>query len=113
MEDFIIKNLGMMGRLISWSKSSYRDKHPDNIVVFNANICVGLEKIWFGDIDVTLSKDKLIEISKEINDVVFVLSEMDGRFENENEPRINNYIVKFNPDGTYNIHDRLKKYYTL
>lgn len=113
MEEIVSKFLGWPGNLLSWSKSGYRDKYPDNLVVFNANVCVGLEKIWYGDLDITISKDTLVNLSKELNDVVFVLYEMDGRFDNEVDPKIDKYVVKFNPDGTYVIHDRLKEYYTL
>jgi hypothetical protein len=113
MEEIVLNYLGWNGKMISGSKSGYRDNHPDNLVVFNANVCVGLEKVWYGDLDITLSKDTLINLSKELGDVVFVLYEMDGRFGYESDPKIDNYVVKFNPDGTYVIHDRLKDNYSL
>lgn len=113
MEEIVMNFLGYPGHLLSMSKSGYRDSHPDNLVVFNGNICVGTEKVWFGDIDVTLSKDTLFDLSKELNDVVYVLTEMDGRFGNEEEPKIQNFMAKFNPDGTYELHPRLKEHFTL
>lgn len=73
------------GRLISGSKSFYREKNPDNEVYFNANIFVlGEGKIWYGDIDVTLERESLEEIAREIGKDLFILRESDGRFQNEN-----------------------------
>lgn len=111
MEEILIKHLGYYGAMISGSKSGYMTRNPKNLAIFNANVCVGLEKVWWGDIDITLSKDNLINLAKELNDVVFVLYEMDGRFENEDEPLINNYVIKFLPDGTFKINEKFEKYY--
>lgn len=111
MEEILFDHLGFNGAMICGSKTMYRNAFPNNLTVFNANVCVGLEKVWWGDLDVTISKDKLISLSKVLNDVVFVLYEMDGRFENEDEPLINNYVVKFSPDGTYQLGERLNEYY--
>jgi hypothetical protein len=74
------------GRLISYSKSSYRKRFPENEVYFNGNIFTKeLGKVWWGDIDLTVSSDILQEIANEIQMDLFVLSEMDGRFENEDK----------------------------
>lgn len=113
MEEILIKHLGYPGAMISASKSGYRDRRPKNLVIFNSNVCVGLEKVWWGDIDITLSKDNLIGLSIELNDVVFVLYEMDGRFENEESPLITNYVAKFLPDGTYSLHENIKNKYDI
>ncbi len=72
------------GRMLSFSKSGYRDKFPDNEVYFNANIFVlGEGKIWYGDIDVTKEKEQLENVAREIGKDLYILREMDGRFENE------------------------------
>lgn len=72
------------GRMISYSKSMYRQKHPENEVYFNANIFTLNEgKIWYGDIDVTLDREILQRISDSIGTDLFILRELDGRFENE------------------------------
>ena len=105
--------LGYPGRMISGSKSGYRERYPSNLVIFNANVCVNGEKVWFGDIDVTLSKDDLIELSISLKEDVYILYEMDGRFENEENPKIDRYVVKFNPDGTYELGKYIKNYYSL
>ena len=44
--------------------------------------------------------------------MVYVLYEMDGRFENEENPLIDRYVVKFSPDGTYEVNERYKEYFT-
>ena len=105
--------LGMNGRMISHSKSGYIEKNPDNIVVFNANVCIRTGKIWYGDIDVTLSKKNLIDLSSFIDEEIYVLYEMDARFENEESPLIDQYVVKFSPDGSYELKDSLKEYKSL
>lgn len=66
--------------MISGSKSLYRREHPNNDVVFNANIIHHSEgKIWFGDLDLTLDDEKLKAIAGRIGEFC-VLREMDGRF---------------------------------
>ncbi len=113
MGQLIEKMLGIPGKLISFSKSLYKERYPKNIVVFNGNVCTKENKIWYGDLDITLCKDKLIELSKELNETIYILYEMDGRFENENNPLINNYLIKFNPNGSWEINEKYKKYYNL
>lgn len=112
MEEIAVKHLGYYGAMISGSKSGYTSRNSKNIAVFNSNVCLETKKIWWGDLDLTLSKDKLVELSKELNDVVYVLYEMDGRFENEENPLIDRYVVKFSPDGTYEVNERYKEYFT-
>ena len=73
------------GRMIGFSKTEYRYENPDNKVLFNANIFIeGIGKVWYGDLDLTLSKRALTEIATELNSTLYILSELDGRFENEN-----------------------------
>jgi hypothetical protein len=65
MENSFIKEGLDTGRIIAFSKSTYRDKYPDNEIYFNANIFVlGEVKIWYGDIDITKEKEQL---EKELN----------------------------------------------
>lgn len=83
MEIFTKNNL-VSGRMISASKSEYRERYPDNKVVFNANIfLLGEGKIWYGDLDITRDIDKLESVAKELGKDIYILREMDGRFENE------------------------------
>lgn len=98
------KILGMNGRMISGSKSGYLNHYPKNLAVFNANICTKNEgKIWYGDIDLTLDRDKLSELAKSLENEVYVLYEMDARFENEASPKLENAVVVFKKDGSWKI----------
>ena len=84
---------GHCGRLLSQSKSAYWGKHPTHTVVFNSNLCTKkLGKIWFGDIDVTLEKDKIDTLAKRLDAKVYVLYEMDARFENEKKPLLDRAV---------------------
>jgi len=75
----------MMGRMLSGSKSLYWGKHPDNNVVFNGNVVIENHgKVWYGDLDVTLEEDKLQAVANELCRDLYILSEHDARFENEN-----------------------------
>ena len=72
-------------RMISYSKSIYRQRNPDNEVYFNANIFVlGEGKVWLGDLDVTKDRETLQKIATEIGKDLYIVRELDGRFENEN-----------------------------
>jgi hypothetical protein len=69
-------------RLISGSKSGYRKRFPDHEVYFNANIFTENGKIWHGDLDLNLDSEKLQNLANELQTDLYILSEMDGRFEN-------------------------------
>jgi len=104
--------LGPSGRLISGSKSTYRIMNPNNLIVFNANIFTeDLEKIWYGDLDLTLDKTKLQEIAFLLNKTIYILYEMDGRFENEYDPIIENYVLKLKPNKECELNPMTKKYF--
>lgn len=101
-------HLGMSGRMISFSKSGYIQRHPKHVVIFNSNICTEGGKIWQGDIDVTLAKEALSDLAQEIGSKVYVLYEMDGRFENEYSPKLDRAVVTFFSDGTYLLNKDLQ-----
>lgn len=87
------KNLGL-GRMISWSKSTYRKMNPDNIVIFNANIFTEEDgKIWFGDLDVTLDADTLKSLSKQMGKKLYILSEHMGRWSNSDVDLGKSYFI--------------------
>lgn len=76
--------LGPCARLVGMSKTDYRNRHPDHKVYYNANIFTQEDgKIWFGDIDLTLDEKNLKQLSVELDKEIFLMREMDGRFENE------------------------------
>jgi len=109
--------LGHLGAMISGSKSGYSRNYPDNFPVFNSNIIAvkgdSVEKIWFGDIDVTKSAEKLEKLAIEVEADIYVLREMDARFENENKPRLENFSFKVTPTGERALGQFEKKYYNL
>jgi len=75
------------GRMISSSKSGYWKKHPNNLIVFNANIIISnIGKVFYGDIDITLDEKALKKVAKCIDQTLYVLREMAGRFGAENRP---------------------------
>ena len=66
------------GRMISWSKSGYREKHPENEVYFNASIFILSEgPTWFGDLDLTKDRPMLQEISTKLGKSLYILRESD------------------------------------
>lgn len=90
--------LGHPGRMISGSKSGYIRQFPNNRPVFNANVCVESGKIWHGDLDLTLDGDKLQQLTNELDERVYVLYEMDARFENEESPLLDQAIETYEPN---------------
>lgn len=84
MERAFESNGYRLGRMIGYSKSGYLEKFPDNEVYFNSNIfSLGEGKLWYGDLDITRDRENLEKIASEIGKDLYVLREMDGRFENE------------------------------
>jgi len=87
VERIFAENGLMIGRMITGSKSGYREIYPDHEVVFNANIVTESRgKCWFGDLDFFDDSNKLQEIAKILKEPLYVLCEMDARFGNENKP---------------------------
>jgi|AACY02.5.fsa_nt_gi hypothetical protein len=110
IQEILTTSLGWPGRMISGSKSGYRNTNPKNFAIFNANICTRAGKVWFGDIDLTLQKAKLQEIAQSLNETLYVLYEMDARFENENSPLLEKAAATFLPDGTVEVKPDLVQY---
>ena len=86
--------------MVCGSKSMYSEWNPEHIVVFNSNVCT-LEdgKIWYGDIDITVDADKLTMLAKQLDRTVYVLYEMDARFDHEDKPLFNNAVFFHNADA--------------
>jgi hypothetical protein len=106
MKKIAEEKLGHAGRLIAGSKSGYYSAYPENVPIFNSNVVVKtgafggtVEKIWHGDLDLTKDCQKLRKLSDAIEKPVFVITEMDGRFENEENPLINQYIAEITKDS--------------
>ena len=84
---------GYYGRLISQSKTRYRERYPDHLIVFNSNLCTKeYGKFWFGDIDVTKDRDKLENLADTLKISIYVLYETDARFEFENNPQFDKAV---------------------
>jgi len=89
-------NFERMGRMISGSKTSPKG----HVCVFNANVCTKSKgKIWYGDIDLTDDADALRALANREGETVFVLREMDARFQNEANPLFEKAVAKYQPDG--------------
>jgi hypothetical protein len=83
--------LGRCGRMLSSSKTGI----PGHLTVFNANVCTKAGKIWFGDLDVTQNEAKLKALAEALGEKVYVLREMDGRFDNEGAPLLDRAVASF------------------
>jgi len=79
-EDKALENLAACGRLLCISKSYYRDLYTNREPIFNSNIFTSQGKIWFGDIDLVLDKNSLQKLANDIQENIYILNEMDGRF---------------------------------
>lgn len=86
-EAIILATLGPPARMISGSKTAYRDRYPEHLTIFDANVCLGEAKIWHGDLDLTLDEPLVLALASETGQVVHVLRELDGRFTHEERPR--------------------------
>jgi hypothetical protein len=65
-----------VGRMLSWSKSSYRKSHPDGKAIFNACIYnTDAIQVWWGDLDMVIDVEKLQNISNESNQEFYVTTE--------------------------------------
>jgi hypothetical protein len=87
--------LGYAGRMLSADKSRYTLRYPDNVVVFNSNVCTAAGKIWFGDADVTKDEAKFKALAEALGEKVYVLRELDGRFDNEGAPLLDRAVASF------------------
>lgn len=79
-----LEYLGYPGRC-KGSKSGYCKRFPRNVMIFNANVYCGMpdgsiQKIWYGDMDLTLEEQKLQYLAERLGRLVYVFYEMDGRF---------------------------------
>jgi hypothetical protein len=76
-----------MGRMISGSKSGYREMYPEERPIFNANIIIESRgKIWYGDVSFPADTEEMQELCNQLGEPLYVLREMDARFESENDP---------------------------
>lgn len=79
--ELLVGALGMCGRLLSQSKSSYSIKHPHNRVFFNANVLdARAQKVWYGDVDLTADASVLQSIADALGEPFYVARETPWRW---------------------------------
>jgi hypothetical protein len=87
-----------MGACIAFSKSMYIEAHPNDQVLFNANVCTEkLGVVWWGDLNVTQKRKELQECADLLNARIYVLREFDAKYENEKCPRLERAVVVLVP----------------
>lgn len=99
-QEIAIKHLGHMGAFLSGSKRA-----PEGfVVVWNANVVIFHKgetiKIWYGDINISVSEGKIRALSEELEKNVYILREHDCRFETENSPNLRKAVYVHNTDGS-------------
>lgn len=103
--------MGFPGKMLDPSKSAYSHKHSTHVVFYNANLFTNDQKIWFGDIDVTISLPQLAEVAKVLKLFIYVLREMDGRFEEEENPNLMKAIFTIQPNGDTKLNPKFNDLY--
>lgn len=96
------KHLLYGGRMISGSKSGYRERHPDNDVIFNARIFTPKYRcVWWGDLDITLDNKTLQNVCNEIGEEMIVTTESVSWYaEDKKYEDVEKYAhTKFIPDA--------------
>jgi len=75
-----------MGRCFG-SKSLYQNMHPKCDFIPNANVFTRRRgKVWFGDLDLERDKSALERVARRLGCRLYVLSEMEGRFDEATRP---------------------------
>ena len=76
-----------VARMIGGSKMGYRTEHPDDLIVFNANVLIpDYGKVWYGDLNLTQDYILLKSIAESLDTTLYILWEMDARFGEEKKP---------------------------
>lgn len=85
--------LGWPGRMLHGMKSA----PPEERVVWNGNVLVGNQKVWYGDISLRDSAKALQLLANAAQQKVYVLRERDARFGSENNPDLTRAVEVFEP----------------
>lgn len=101
--------LGYPGGMICGSKSGFRKLYPKKVAVFNSNVVTAKGKVWYGDFDLTTDEQKLVELAKKSGETIYLIYEMEGRFENEESPKLDRAIYAVKPDGTNIFYEYAKR----
>jgi hypothetical protein len=106
------KIMGYPGRMLSGSKGQYRWDNDDHLIAFNGNLFVSKsEKIWYGDMDITIEEENILKLAKKLGRSVYVLHEHDGRFEKEDKCDLSKAIYIAHADDRGEIGENQKEYY--
>ena len=74
-------------RMLSGTKWGYQEKHPEDLIVYNANVLMkDMGKVWYGDLNLTKDYIVLKSIAHSLDTTLYILWESDGRFGEENKP---------------------------
>jgi hypothetical protein len=82
-----------MGRMVSGSKVAPKGQE----CVWNANVIVDGKKVWYGDLNLTKDEKDLQKCANIIGKPLYILREMDARFDNEKNPKLDKAVKVFTP----------------
>jgi hypothetical protein len=85
------RHLGPEGRLISRTRSGYRSEFPDHLVIWNAQVWVGSETVYRGDLDLSVDEPLLKAAALEVGEL-YVLTEHEELF-NPSDPKLRKRFV--------------------
>jgi len=75
------------GDMLSSAKWKYSLSFPNHLVVFNANVLTKSHgKVWYGDLDISMSHARLKKIAEQVGEPLYILHESAARFGEENKP---------------------------
>ncbi len=89
----INETVGGIGRMIAGMKIAPKG----HICVWNANIIVDGKKVWYGDLDLTKDAKKLQTCADTIGKPLYILREMDARFDTANAPKLDRAVAVIQP----------------
>lgn len=91
--DTIKEFLGDSGRMIAGMKIAPKGQ----VCVWNGNIIVEGKKVWYGDVNLTKDAKKLQMIANIIQKPLYILREMDARFDTQNAPKLERAVAVIQP----------------
>ena len=69
------------GYMLDGQKWKYSQSFPNHLVIFNSNVLTKSHgKVWYGDLDVSISHARLKKIAEQVGEPLYVLHESAARF---------------------------------
>tara|TARA_Y100000310_G_scaffold174_1_gene235 strand:- start:232 stop:636 length:405 start_codon:yes stop_codon:yes gene_type:complete len=91
------------GHMLHGEKWLYSQSFPNHLVIFNANVLTKSHgKVWYGDLDISMSHARLKKIAEQTGEPLYVLHESTARFGEENKP-IDKLLAQAVWDTTQNV----------